>query len=436
MTDAQPSPRAPGASRRTDAARDKAVAGFCSELGDALATGTVETADAVLRRALQSDIPAPVILSRVIGPAMYEVGRRWEECSLSVADEHLATAACHQLLAVVYEHLLVARARTLGCVLLAGVEGEQHSLGLRMAADVLEGAGYEVVYLGADVPSDALLDAVARFEPALVGLTATSRAAAAVAGDLIADLRALDPELAIVVGGQGFDAPLPGVEIHHDVEGIAEAVRRLAPKSAERRKRKQRSAEVVTGAAVPARPSHAAQFEATAASLAGLTRRYAKDAYGLRLDAMQDALTGLWNRRAFDDRFRELLGDPASRPLSLLLVDLDGFKGINDEFGHQVGDAALQGVAGAMRRAARNDDFIARLGGDEFVVLVPRASLADAEALAERIRATVAAESSPHLTVSIGIKACTDNPRSSMLAADIGLYRAKSRGRDTVYVSA
>jgi diguanylate cyclase (GGDEF)-like protein len=427
--------------RRTDGARDRSLARFAGELGDALAEGEIEAAEGVLRCALDDGIPAPTILSRVIGPAMYEVGRRWERCDISVADEHLATAACHQLLAVVYEHLLVARARSRSRVLLAGIQGEQHSLGLRMAADVLEGAGYDVIYLGGDVPRDALLESVARFQPVLVGLTATSPGTAAAVATLIPDLRAIDPELAILVGGQGFGLTLqtaPGVEIHHDVEGLVEAAQRLAPPRAAPTPGREFGAETT----LPrldnrrSRSSHAAQFEATTASLAELTRRHATNAYGLRLDAMQDPLTSLWNRRAFDDKMRELIDDPAARPLSLMLIDLDSFKGINDEFGHQVGDAALQEVARAMRRGARSDDFLARLGGDEFVVLLPRTSTVDAESLAQRLREIVAIESSPHFTLSIGIKDCTDDPRSSMLAADIGLYRAKSRGRDTVFVSA
>ena len=151
---------------------------------------------------------------------------------------------------------------------------------------------------------------------------------------------------------------------------------------------------------------------------------------------MQDALTDLWNRRAFDDKMREFIDDPAVRPLSLILIDVDNFKAINDAFGHQAGDGALQQVAVKMRRATRTADFLARLGGDEFAALLPRTALPDAKQIAERLRKLIATESSPSFTVSIGIKDCTDNPRGTMLAADIGLYRAKSLGRDTVFVSA
>jgi len=434
----QPARTTRAVSRRIDVAAARDAAGLARELGDALSDGEVATAEGVVRRAIDAGLPGPLIHSRIIAPAMYEVGRRWEHCGLSVADEHLATAACHQLLALVYEHLLVARPRSRSRALLAGVEGELHALGLRMAADVLEGGGYDVAYLGVDVPRDALIDAVTRFQPVLVGLTATSAETAQATVAVIARLRSLDPELAIVAGGQGFIGPGQaglGVEIEHDVEGLLEAVERLAPVRAVAPSRPRRNTDVTIPVRAT-RPSHEAQFEATTASLAALTRRHATNAYGLRLEAMQDALTGLWNRRAFDDRIRELIADPAAQPLALLLIDLDSFKAINDDYGHQAGDAALQKVAVAMRGAVRADDFVARLGGDEFVVLVPHATPADAAELAERIRATIAAESSPHFTVSIGIKECSGDPRASMLAADIGLYRAKSRGRDTIFVSA
>jgi methanogenic corrinoid protein MtbC1 len=204
MPASQPSDRDIPGARTADGIRDRRLARFADELGDALAEGETAAAEDVLRRALHDGMPAPAILSRVIGPAMYEIGRRWERCAISVADEHLATAACHQLLAVVYEHLLVARARTRSRVLLAGMENEQHSLGLRMAADVLEGAGYDVIYLGSDVPRDALLDSVSRFQPGLVGLTATMPETAVAVAALIPDLRAIDSELAVLVGGQGL----------------------------------------------------------------------------------------------------------------------------------------------------------------------------------------------------------------------------------------
>jgi diguanylate cyclase (GGDEF)-like protein len=83
-----------------------------------------------------------------------------------------------------------------------------------------------------------------------------------------------------------------------------------------------------------------------------------------------DALTGLPNRRAFNEEFQVLLGSAALQPFALILVDLDGFKMVNDSLGHLAGDALLVAAAGRMRQAIRDQDFIARLGGDEFAILV------------------------------------------------------------------
>src|SRR5205814_10277019 len=109
--------------------------------------------------------------------------------------------------------------------------------------------------------------------------------------------------------------------------------------------------------------------------------------------AATDALTGLANRRSFDDelalewRRAERVGDS----LALALVDLDDFKSINDEFGHQAGDAVLRRVATILDSSARQVDFAARYGGEEFAVLAPETDLRGATTLAERLCADVAA---------------------------------------------
>ncbi len=142
--------------------------------------------------------------------------------------------------------------------------------------------------------------------------------------------------------------------------------------------------------------------------------------------------TGLWNRRAFDDRVLELIGDISMLPLAMLMLDVDSFKEVNDVHGHQVGDAALQQVAKSVEHELRVDDFAARLGGDEFVVLLPSTPLDQATAVAERIRAAIEHEAEPPFTVSIGVMECGDDVRASILAADTSLYRAKGNGRNAV----
>lgn len=162
----------------------------------------------------------------------------------------------------------------------------------------------------------------------------------------------------------------------------------------------------------------------------------------LRALNRSDALTGLGNRRAIDEalavEFRRC--ERSGRPAALLLVDLDGFKTINDRFGHGFGDDVLRRVGLAIRGCVREIDTAARLGGDEFAVLLPETEVDTAVHVATRIRAAIGAqvfECAPGLrcTASIGVAGVapvTAGPGGWMERADRALYRAKDEGRDCV----
>jgi diguanylate cyclase (GGDEF)-like protein len=150
-----------------------------------------------------------------------------------------------------------------------------------------------------------------------------------------------------------------------------------------------------------------------------------------------DSLTGLRNPRAFEERLAEEVARAVryGEPLSLLVVDVDGLKAINDRSGHHAGDVALRAVADALRAGARQIDLTARVGGDEFAVVAPRTDTAAAAALAERIRSLVMARGEPRLTVSIGVVTTRDGrPSAASLreVADTALYAAKRGGRNRV----
>ena len=162
--------------------------------------------------------------------------------------------------------------------------------------------------------------------------------------------------------------------------------------------------------------------------------------------ATTDALTGLLNRRAFLDAFERerARSDRHAFPLSVLLLDVDHFKRINDSRGHPVGDAVLRGVARILEKVARKSDFVARWGGEEFVLALPQTSEAGARVAAERVRRAVAAEAHPapegppvSATVSVGV-ASAEAPWSVdklVGRADSAMYAAKSRGRNRVEVA-
>jgi diguanylate cyclase (GGDEF)-like protein len=158
--------------------------------------------------------------------------------------------------------------------------------------------------------------------------------------------------------------------------------------------------------------------------------------------SVTDALTGLYNRRHLTgtlanevQRSRRL-----RRTFAVLLVDVDHFKQYNDTHGHLAGDAALVKIAEVLRKTTRGVDSVARYGGEEFLVMLLETTLATAAAVAERIRARVAAEAfeGGRLSVSIGAAEYPshgDTPEELIASADAAMYQAKADGRDRVMVA-
>jgi diguanylate cyclase len=162
----------------------------------------------------------------------------------------------------------------------------------------------------------------------------------------------------------------------------------------------------------------------------------------LREAAMVDPLTGLPNRRAFRDCLVRTVAQArrSQTPLALLMLDVDGFKSLNDRHGHEVGDAVLIALSGALRDTGRDTDFPARLGGDEFSVVLPSTTAEVARHLAERMRSAVEAARVPGLggeasfSVSVGAASFVPDmlPEQLLKAADEALYRSKRDGRNRV----
>lgn len=164
----------------------------------------------------------------------------------------------------------------------------------------------------------------------------------------------------------------------------------------------------------------------------------------LREQATRDGLTGLWNRRAIFDILQNELARSGrtGEPLIVLMADLDGFKPVNDHFGHMAGDAVLRQAAARMRASVRRYDSVGRYGGEEFLIVLPGCGLPNGLDQAERIRSSISAESfrvgdtEIQLTCSLGA-ACA-NPAVRQEAddlvreADSALYRAKRLGRNRV----
>ncbi len=161
--------------------------------------------------------------------------------------------------------------------------------------------------------------------------------------------------------------------------------------------------------------------------------------------SLRDSLTGLFNRRALGERLVEELARARryGAPLSLMMVDIDHFKRVNDTHGHSIGDVVIGHVARLLAKERRVSDIVARYGGEELVLLLPHTALEGALTLADRLRHLVAhtpfrtrdAEAHDHVTVSVGVAAFDGSmcePRELLEAADRALYRAKREGRNRV----
>jgi diguanylate cyclase (GGDEF)-like protein len=189
----------------------------------------------------------------------------------------------------------------------------------------------------------------------------------------------------------------------------------------------------VPGNSAQERASVDRHLSGIAAETADLARDLARQANTYKDLAYTDTLSGLPNRRAFEDRAARLRDFSDAKPLAVLMIDLDGFKPVNDSEGHEAGDRILALVARAMAGGLREGDFVARFGGDEFAALLPRTDLSQAQALAERLRARVQeAGSDASVTASFGVAMLEGDVRRALLRADVALYEAKNSGRNTV----
>jgi len=160
--------------------------------------------------------------------------------------------------------------------------------------------------------------------------------------------------------------------------------------------------------------------------------------------AMRDGLTGLFNRRAFDEALAQHVTRQNKHPISLLLLDLDNFKRVNDTFGHQSGDQVLKAFARILKESCRGHDVIARFGGEEFAIILTQTKTVTAHAIAQRIRDRLAQENFTfdgqplQATASIGLTTWRGGDAilaSNMVKqADQALYQAKMTGKNKVYV--
>jgi len=205
--------------------------GLARRFGNALRVGEASAAERVVEDALTSGLAPEAVQTLVIAPAMGTIGELWEARAIGVADEHLATSISHGALARLSREMNArgARPRSREPVLLAAVEGEHHVLGLRMIADVLEGAGFDVLYLGEDVPVDSLQAFLVRHRPAVAGLTFGTANPICHLADSLWAIHEFCPDTRVMLGGRAVpprlrEADYPYVANSMEVLRVIEAL--------------------------------------------------------------------------------------------------------------------------------------------------------------------------------------------------------------------
>ena len=187
-----------------DSATGTEAAAVRDEFIRALERGDANDAELIALDAVGDRMSVADLYVEVIGPALAEVGHQWQTGRMSIADEHLATGIAYDVMRVVGRKATLYPRRSRERVLLAAVGAEGHTTGLRMIADLAEGAGFDVQFLGASVPVDTLAGIVAKHQPEIVGLTVTMAGPAAMLGDALEEVLASGhAPKGILVGGLG-----------------------------------------------------------------------------------------------------------------------------------------------------------------------------------------------------------------------------------------
>jgi excisionase family DNA binding protein len=201
---------------------------YRTRLRSRLLDGDDSGASSVVDQALVSGASPTDVYVEIIGPVMRDIGDKWEQGSVTVAEEHRASAAARRVVSRVSPRF-TKRGRTRGTVLLGAVAGDPHDLPIAMVADVLRGASYDVVELGGNTPVESFVQMAKRVDPIAVGISASTGASVDVVAKTVRAVRRARPHIPILVGGPAFasgeDAIATGADgWAADARGVVDAI--------------------------------------------------------------------------------------------------------------------------------------------------------------------------------------------------------------------
>lgn len=382
----------------------------------------------IIVQAVASSITGIEIQTKIIAPAMHEMGRLWASGKISLSEEHCASEICLRMLPIVRPSLQAAAPHSRERILISTVAGERHVIGTRMAADVLEGAGYDVHFLGADVPPGELVATALSAKADVVGIGITMPENIPALETALSALVAASPRTAVVLGGTGvpqgiIDGGWPCVTsvaaAVHTFEQAIEDVRspdattRLIPPTLDG------NVDLGVGAASRVRANiHAAEE---------------------RINQSRDLLTDLPNRQAMFDHLLDLQqhADFEATDFAMAALSVDGMRSVNETHGRRIGDTVLVRVAQIIQGKLRENDFVARIDGNKIAILFSRTGVVTAIRLVERLRMDIKALTDiPSVTASVGVTAFEGSARACMVDVENAVSDAKRTGGDNVHIGA